>query len=481
MKFLMKKPIWAFIAFTLGVSFSAQAERARLLADDMEALQARVTLIENAEKEILAEYFSVWNDDQSVGGFALLLNAARNGKKVKIIMDAMSNTVPDALFGALLENGKDKVTKEQNLEIRLYNPLRLSKLMTATHRDHAKMLIVDGQDSAKARFITGGRNIGDKYFGLSKKRNFKDLDVLTEGQTAMEARENFMAVWNSDLTKAPNTGRYKVDSIQRQCRGDSWHRERCERGKEMAAKAYNKQIERINNSLQQLLAKTPDVHVDIENKRDWLEGIEDYSKVEFLSHEPDKLVTEDSNDMAQRLVRYALKAKAGGELNILSPYLIPTEGMMKVFQRLIDRKVKVRIITNSLNSTDNLFAQAGYKGSKDAMIKMGVELYEYNGPDTAHAKVAVIDNKISIIGTYNLDPRSTDINREVGVAVEGSENNQLAAELTKSIEEFRQNSLLVGKDGLPQNKSEWDKGVSKKKLATLKLLLMFLPHYRDQI
>lgn len=479
MKYFGKKAAVAITALILGMSFSAQAERARLLADDMDALQARVTMIEKAENEILAEYFSVWNDDQSVGGFSLLLKAAREGKKVRILMDAMSNTVPDSLFGALLENGKDLKTGEQNLEIKVYNPLRLSKLMTATHRDHAKMLIVDGQDKAKARLITGGRNIGDKYFGLSKKRNFKDLDVMTEGETAMEARENFMQVWNSDLAKVPSIGRYTKIQMTKPCRGDSFHRERCERGQEMAMKAYNKQIDRINNSMNQMLAKTPEVHVDINNRRDWLDGVENYEKLEFLSHEPDKLVTEETNDMAHRLVRLGLKAKT--ELNILSPYLIPTEGMMKVFQRLIDRGVKVRIITNSLNSTDNLFAQAGYKGSKEAMIKMGVELYEYNGPDTAHAKVAVIDNKISVIGTYNLDPRSTDINREVGVAVEGQENNQLATSLAHAIDGFRYNSLLVGKDGQPQNKEMWDKGVSRKKLTTLKVLLMFLPHYRDQI
>ncbi len=461
------------IAAALLFTSSAFAERVRLLQDNSEALQARVDIIGNAKKEIYAEYFSVWNDEQSVGGLSLLMDAARKGVKVKIIMDALSNTVPNELFAALLANGKD-LQGNQNLEIKVYNAPSLLHLGRIMHRDHAKMLIADGE-----RLITGGRNVGDKYFGLNGKRNFRDLDILTEGKVAQEAAANFMAVWNSKLATVPSLGRFSLDRLETDSCQYVENQDDCERTRLSNIKDFNREVTRIETTLSDISSKSPGIHIKAATQHDWLEGAENAEKVLFLSHVPHKIVREDSNIMSDRLMKLALRAKK--DLNILSPYLIPTEGMIKIFQRLLDRGVRIRIITNSLKSTDNLAAQAGYKGSKMQLIKMGIEIYEYNGPETTHAKVAVIDDKISIVGTYNLDPRSDNLNREVGVAVMDTPNDELATTLTNAIEDFRSNSTLVGKDGLPVNQEKWDEGVEKKKLRLLKMIMTFLPFFRNQI
>ena len=136
---------------------------------------------------------------------------------------------------------------------------------------------------------------------------------------------------------------------------------------------------------------------------------------------------------------------------IQSPYLIMPEGGIELFGELVDRGVRIRISTNSLASTDNIQAFSGYQGQRQDLLLAGVELFEYmdepsirtelidrypriadNDPVFAiHAKSMVIDDETVFIGTFNLDPRSANLNTEVGLLVDSKE---LARQLTASIE-----------------------------------------------
>ena len=152
----------------LALFFSSSfgyANQVRLISDAHQALQVRIDIIQQARQEILVEYFSVWNDEQSLASLSFLIEVAQRGVKVKIIMDAIASTVPRSLMNALLMKGRDQRGR-QNLEIKLYNPVSLN-LIDGTHRDHSKMILVDGQT-----VLSGGRNLGDKYFGKNPDRNF---------------------------------------------------------------------------------------------------------------------------------------------------------------------------------------------------------------------------------------------------------------------------------------------------------------------
>jgi putative cardiolipin synthase len=436
-----------------------------------------VDIVQQAKTEILAEYFSVWNDDQSVGGFALLLDAAKRGIKVKVIIDALSNKVPRAVFSAMVENGKD-AQGHQNIEIKLYNPPGIN-LLKLSHRDHSKMLIIDGK-----RMITGGRNIGDKYFGLNSQRNFEDLDILLEGRAVKDARENFLAVFDSDLVKdATRTADLPTQLYQQDCtRSTIKDTETCQRHVKSLLKRYVESTNRIQKTLEDILKQSPGDIVTPNTDKDWLADVDDGADLEFMSQKPQKLVSKDTNDLSDALLAAAGTAKK--DLNILSPYLIPTKSSYVLLKSLLKKNVRVRIITNSLRSTDNLFAQAGYLHAKDKLIAMGVELYEFKGPDTAHAKAAVIDNSLCFVGTFNLDPRSSFINREVGIFVKSSPNNEIANSLTAVIEHFRENTLLVGKNGVPQNVEEQEKTIkelSHTKRFVLRIVRMLLPLFANQI
>jgi putative cardiolipin synthase len=464
-----------FIVF--GSFSNAFADKVRLLDVDHDALQARVDLVQQAKSEILAEYFSVWNDDQSVGGFALILDAARRGVKVKIVMDALSNKVPKAILNVLAEKGRD-AQGNQNIEIKIYNPLSLN-LKKLTHRDHSKMLIVDGK-----RMIIGGRNIGDKYFGLNKKRNFTDLDVMVEGETVKKAREDFLLVFDSKTVKtATDEDKFLINLENLNCeRSQQRDMDNCENRKKHLIKMYHKENDRLVKVLEDILKIAPGDIVTPNTNNDWLVNTEEGADLEFISQQPTKLVSKDTNDLSDALL--ALTGTAHSDLNILSPYLIPTKNTYLLFDSLLKRGIKVRVITNSLRSTDNLFAQAGYLSAKEKMIQMGIELYEYNGPDTAHAKCMVMDNSVAFVGTFNLDPRSSFLNREVGVLIKSTPGNEFAEGLTQEIEKFRGNAILVGKDGVDQNVEEQKKlmqDYSKFKKGTLNIIRLLTPLFKSQV
>lgn len=460
---------------SIFIANNAYADRIRTLVNDNDALQARVDIIQQAKSEILVEYFSVWNDDQSVGGVALLLDAARRGVKVKVIIDALANKVPKSFFTTLEERARD-AQGNVNIEVRLYNPFTLN-LAKLTRRDHSKMIIVDGKI-----MITGGRNVGDKYFGFNNKRNFKDLDVILDGSAVQAARQNFMQVFNSSIVK--DTIKQKdLPSfvIGKPCQQPAYEdRERCERRKKVILKRYNEALTRMEQILESIMNSSNDDILKSNTGTDWLANMPNTAQLEFISHKPDELVTKKTAYLSHAILK--LVSESQKELNIMSPYLIPTKEVMSLFQELLNRGVKIRVVTNSLLSTDNFFAQAAYQATKEEMTKMGIEIYEYNGPDTAHGKAFIIDGKVGFVGTFNLDPRSLNLNREVGIIIRN--DDVFMKDLESEIETFRQDSLLVSKDGKAQNLEEQKKRyktLSPAKRALVRIIRLFVPVFKSQV
>ena len=156
--------------------------------------------------------------------------------------------------------------------------------------------------------------------------------------------------------------------------------------------------------------------------------------------DPDKLLV-DTSDTRYRLTEQLRPYLEGiqKELIILSPYFVPGKGGIAYFQSLRDRGVRVRILTNSLSSTDVSVVHTGYARYRKALLKMGVELYELNkelskeerekmkeggiGDSRAslHAKAFVLDRDWVFIGSLNLDPRSIVQNTEIGVVFQSPE------------------------------------------------------------
>jgi putative cardiolipin synthase len=190
-----------------------------------------------------------------------------------------------------------------------------------------------------------------------------------------------------------------------------------------------------------------------------LAGLE-WQKVEFVSDAPGKNDGSQGlgggGEITQRLVDVVRNAEKS--VLIQSPYLVMPKGGVELFTELNARGVETRISTNSLASTDNIPAFSGYHRQRARLLNAGIKLYEYKPhpgvrktlieryPELSksdpifalHAKSMVVDDKLIYIGTFNLDPRSANLNTEVGVLIE---NETLARRLTAAIEQ----------DMLPEN------------------------------
>ena len=171
------------LALLLTVASTVRADVFRVLDDDREAAQARVDIIQQADREVHALYFLARNDRITLGALALLCEARRRGvPSVKLIVDANFSHIPKAVLAHLRDEG---------VEVRVYHPLTLRHPSWLWRRMHEKFVVVDGE-----RYIAGGRNLAEAYFGMARK-NYVDRDVYVEGASAADADRHFENVWSS--------------------------------------------------------------------------------------------------------------------------------------------------------------------------------------------------------------------------------------------------------------------------------------------
>lgn len=391
-------------------------------------------LVLGAQEEILAEYFIVGDDPFSLTSLSLLRDAARQGRRVRMIVDAQWNKIPEAVQAHLLAEG---------VEIRVYHPFRLDKLHWITRRMHDKLLVVDGR-----AMLTGGRNIESPYFGLGRqlrRRNYIDCDVRLEGEAAGDARVYFEELWKSgEVRKArPRASALEIEEAARKLdEYDAW---------------LDARIEQAKNDPARRPAELSEV-----------------GPVRFL-HDP---VGKKGVERGVGHELLDLLEGARESVSIESPYLVPSRALQRGLRRALARGVRVRILTNSLATTDNLWPQAGYVGHKKPLVRSGVELWEYAGPECLHTKAAVIDGKTVIVGSFNLDPRSEHLNTELALVVE---DGGLAAEMLATMDGNLERAVRIDERGYPEGADEPYPGIPRKKVWKLRLLRLLTPFIKKQL
>lgn len=403
-----------------------------------EALLARAWLANHAEKSIEVQYF-IWSTD-NIGILASesLLRAAQRGVKVRVIVDDLLIDAPDDSLIAL--------ALHPNVEIKIYNPKhsvgtsffkRVKNIFTdfrgVNQRMHDKTFIVDGKVA-----ITGGRNMADEYFDYNQTYNFRDRDALVMGNVVKDIQQSFSRFWDSRITESVEQ-RFKNSEL-------------------LENNAEDKKIKKIYHELHQYAESPENFEPEVRDAiKNLSSGFSDFIKhiiwtdVRFISDMPGKNTEKHSLGggglSTDALAKLIIQAKE--TITIQSPYLVLSDEAMQLFANARKRGVKIFISTNSLASTDNLQAFSGYRRQRDKIIKMGVNVYEYqpfpliqqqllerypsikgNHPVFAlHAKTMVVDGNTVFIGTYNLDPRSQNLNTEVGIIVQ----NQKLAESVETV------------------------------------------------
>ena len=285
---------------------------------------------------------------------------------------------------------------------------------------HDKVLIVDGELA-----ITGGRNMADEYFDYDHAYNFRDRDALVMGAVVQPMHDSFERFWASDLAVPVerlldgNGGALPAD----EARVEATYRELA---------AYAADTANFAPEVRAALAAVPDDFSRLAADLSW-------GRVDFVSDLPGKNSGAEclrGGGLSSAALAELLKT-AESEVVIQSPYLVASEPAFALFRELNARGVSIRISTNSLASTDNLKAFSGYLDQREELLEAGVEVFEYR-PDpeiqasimdryaalraeapvfAVHAKSLVVDRRVAFVGTYNLDPRSENLNTEIGVVV----------------------------------------------------------------
>ncbi len=389
-----------------------------LLEEGDAAMISRAWLSEYAEKTIDIQYFIFSADNVGLIATDFLLRAADRGVKVRIIVD---DIMVEAEAEELLA-----LDAHPNLEIKIYNPTAnigknlVSKLYNMTkdfkgfnQRMHNKTFIVDGKV-----VITGGRNIADEYFNYDHEYNFRDRDVLLLGKVSEQVNKSFEIFWSSKLSVDIDEIVHVFDELNAKEKYEFLHQYAC--NPENFWPQVRDRIKDIPLSFQKIQESKELI---------WLDNIQ------FVSDEPGKNKSDGELDggglCSDTLLSLILKAKKS--IIIESPYLITTDESRKILHDLVKRGVEIKILTNSMASTDNLEAFSGYQRDREELLATGVKIYEFK-PDAAvrkklltgelqkdstnypifglHAKTMLIDDSVSVIGTFNFDPRSLNLNTE---------------------------------------------------------------------
>jgi putative cardiolipin synthase len=387
------------------------------LNNGLDAFVARAALAGAAERSIDTQYYMIHND--VVGSLFIdqLYKAADRGVRVRLLIDDIDQEGRDT--------GMAVLDAHPNIEVRLFNPFgrnvgRTGQFVTGfgrqTRRAHNKSFTVDNQAT-----ILGGRNIGDEYFNADPELAFLDIDVMANGPVAREVSNSFDLYWNHELS-------YPITTIAEELPSKEESEQYKKEFDAFVAELYESEyLQHLRNSN---LAK--ELRQGIGNVF-WGPG-------EVVADDPDKLL-ESTSDTQYRLIEQLRPYldTVQEELIIFSPYFVPGKGGTAYFQMLRDRGVRVRILTNSLSSTDVSVVHAGYSRYRKKLLRMGVELYELNkelskeerqkmkeggiGDSRAslHAKAFVLDRNSVFIGSLNLDARSIVQNTEIGIVFQSPE------------------------------------------------------------
>ncbi|WP_058834413.1 phospholipase D family protein [Luteimonas abyssi] len=375
-----------------------------LLSDGLDAFAARALSTRQAGRSLDVQYY-IWKDD--LAGHLLLLElweAAERGVRVRLLLDDISTRGKD---GALLA-----FDQHPNIEIRVYNPFRnrdgigrlvemVQRAWSINHRMHNKAWIADGRVA-----VVGGRNVGEEYFDAADGTNFRDLDLLLFGPAVNSANTIFDSFWNSQavvpIAALTRKSKRRLDTVMGEIRAEARSRE---------AAAF---LERMDGAESV--------------RRYFLQELEPYwsAGLRIVSDPPVKRAGERGDDWLIGPILDDLQSARHKAL-VVSPYFVPGPDGVTLMAELVRRGVHAAVVTNSLVANDVLAVHSGYSRYRKQMLRHGVALYESKAEATAesslfgssgaslHTKAYVIDDRRGFVGSFNMDPRSIDLNTEMGV------------------------------------------------------------------
>jgi putative cardiolipin synthase len=420
----------------LGKRFAAQAKEHpglsgfRLLIEGTNSFLLHEQIAAKTERTLDVQYFLLQQDDTGKLVLEALLEAADRGVRVRLLLD--DTEAFDA--GSAIR----PLAAHPNINIRIFNPFVVRQELSLfrwaefvvggrrlNYRMHNKLFIADN-----AIAITGGRNIGDAYFQASSQVELGDFDLAVVGPMVQHLSHSFDKYWNDKLAIPVETlplAKPTEADLEACRKALAAHKEK------MATSNYVRSLPKRDLLAEALSGKLPLV----------------WAKAQLAYDTPDKAQVERDDEPGHLMWHRVAEAVEGTkhDLILVSPYLVPGESEMALLRRLRERGVRIRILTNSLASTDMPIVHVGYMRYREPLLEIGCELYEVrpvlgkpeaeHGHGTIssgsssqfglHAKVFVIDGQRAFVGSMNFDQRSLDINTEIGIIIDSP---QIARKIT---------------------------------------------------
>jgi putative cardiolipin synthase len=394
------------------------------------AFASRSILTDMATRNIDAQYY-IWHDDQA-GQLLLkdLWEAAERGVIVRLLIDDFNSS-------AALDQQLLRFSSHPNTAVRIVNPLMHRKfqalnfvtgLPRINRRMHNKSMTFDKQIT-----IIGGRNIGNEYLSNDQNSQFADLDVLLIGKVVADIDNSFGSYWSAPIS-------YDIETLV--TLDEDGPTDFIEGLDQLGTN--EKSDNQSSLSVYKSAIADSSIDTDLLNKRIPFR----WTDMQFLSDDVGKLTTSvpaDTN-LVQQL--RTLLGRPDKELTIISSYFVPTKDGVDTLVELADSGIDIKILTNSFDATDVTAVHSGYSQWRPKLLKSGIKIYELKSTaseedrenklwkarsqssTSLHAKTFAIDDHQVFIGSYNVDPRSANINTEMGVIIN---DDELARQLHEAL------------------------------------------------
>ncbi len=435
---------------TTAFAATQKDQRLTLLTSGLSSLRKRLQLIASATQSIETEFYIYQNDRVGRLYTQALVEKARQGVHVRILLDRS--------YGSPNLNLVDAAVLAQNgIEVRYYNPASWN-VVKGNHRNHRKTLIVDGRSA-----VIGGRNMAEDFFGFHPEYNMLDTDVAIEGSLVGPIQESFENFWKSNFTaRAEREEPPAVEDFGLQSNSVMWSLAEDQKiakfkraQKDYLAKlSLAKQLATPSNEDAQTLARvTKYGDLLLQNETS---GI--CNETYYFSDLPGD--SKESRVVYQQVSQFLATARTTAIVE--SPFFLKTE-KDNMFRRALSRNLHLEILTNSFFSADVSFSIAPFHSFARELAAAGAHFFVYEGDSPrwldfanplakvtrwgTHAKTMVLDEDAILIGSFNMDPRSAFHNSELAIVCRN--NPQLAAGLKLDMEKRKSITIPLNDQGVP--------------------------------
>ncbi len=401
-------------AQTIYESEEPGTERILCIDDNEDALLWRLRMIGNARESIVLATFDLRDDERGMDVMSALFTAAERGVKVKLLVDGIYQPI-------YLQNSDTfhSLCAHENVEARYYNPINLQGIYMANYRMHDKYLMIDDK-----MYLLGGRNTTDTFLGYDHGSVNVDRDILVYhtlpgmGESFGQLQEYFTQIWKESCVR-------EVKKVPSQAT-----------------------LERVQTRLQ---ARYQELVTEKENfgqYNNWQEDTFEADKITLVTNG-----TKAENKEPRVLFTIEKLAEKGKEVVIQTPYAICNDAMYETLKK-ISENARLDIILNAVEKGSNPWGCTDFLNNKGKILDTGANTYELINEYAVHTKTVLIDDHLSIVGSYNLDMRSTYLDTELMLVID---SEYLNSHIREMVEEYRKGSVETLSDGTETQGANYEK------------------------